>query len=343
MPPRPATETEDGWVMKRRSTLGVPVIRGDAPDPETQDEIKAAVKDILELAEIILSKPELTEPRVIRLSGTPFSVTSVRLGPEATAEVRRIYRRHFGGPAVRIIPANDIEDVRAFYLPAEAVYSRYAGSMQKFVHLALSLKDGTHHHWNYWGAYSGLDGTPYRNAWRGAMRSAVRPECDEFYDQRKRAAGGAPLTCAVCGVAETDTPHQVDHCQPSFFSRILVEFCRLKGLERSDGRIESCIMARKTREGEIGNYHPLTPVMLETVPPSLATDFAAYHRSFAKELRILCAPCNRKEAATVPRKIKQYTIGGRLVAERLGPHDRDRPVSPVEETYRVTLVPPQPQ
>eukprot|EP00741_Cyanophora_paradoxa_P024090 tig00021726_g23265.t1 len=304
------------------------VPREPQPRTETLAEVRTEIEGIRELGGIILGD---SEPRETRLEGISRPVLTVRAGPEATAEVRRIYRRHFWGPAVRMLDADDIADVLAFRAPDWARRPPRGGIpySRAPVHLALRLRDGTCHFWNCWDAYAGSAGALYRSRWTFMMRRAVGAETDAHYEACKTAAGGRRLTCASCGAIENDEPHQVDHAGPDSFAAILLDFCRQRGLERSDGRIESKIMARKASEGEAGNYHPLLPVVLETVPPTLSADFADYHRARKKGLRILCRPCNAREGSLVPRKAGRYTIGGRLVCERNGPFDRDRPASPV--------------
>eukprot|EP00741_Cyanophora_paradoxa_P001177 tig00000459_g1135.t1 len=331
--------SDDESPPKRRSTSHLPGVplhlvarKEPQPEPETLAEIKQALKDVRELGGLVLDS---AEPHAIRLAGVSRPVAAVRIGPEATAEARRIYRQHFRGPAVRMLDADDIADVLAFRMPdwARQPTSGAYRSAKETVHLALRLRDGTCQYWNCWDACNGHDDALYRACWKFVMRRAVRDETNEFYDSCKRESGGRRLTCSTCGAIEGDTPHHVDHAQPDSFARTLLDFCRLRGLERPDGRIEAKISARRASEGEEGNYHLLLPVVLETVPPTLSSDFADYHRSQPKQLRVLCRACNVKASSTASRKVGRYTIGGRLVCERNGPFDRDRPASSV----RVTL------
>lgn len=343
----PRSDDEEGFPPpKRRSTLGIPVIRGDMPEPLNITEIRERMTDIRKHAASLLDDPE-TPRREVTLEGCTEPVTVVRLGRDWTDQAVELYGKYFRGPALNLLQPADITHLVAFRRPAWATSTwrptdenteRRPGQ----VLFALRVKGGKIHYWSAWAMYEGKYETMVRGIWHDLMRAETYPETNAFYNTARAAADseGRKLTCALCGCSEEpgQTLH-VDHAAPAHYARILLDFCRSRGWAREDGSIGTSINARHARPGEPWTY-AFMPLVLETVPSTVAADFAEYHRN-NMTLRLLCGTCNNAVEQKPVTGMAKYNIGGKIVASDQYPR---LPLPPIQTHYyqpvHVDLVPP---
>lgn len=344
--PRPDTEDADAGLPppKRRSTLGVPRDDPKTLDTLTDAEIKRRMAAIREHARKVLEDPS-SEWRTGRLEGCEHEIRYVRFGRDWADRTIEMYFDHFRGPAVSLLPIKEITHVIAFWQPEWARASRDnedddgnrsddEPSRPRKILMGFRVHGGRLHYWAAWALSEGSIENNYRRRWDFMMRAAVHPETRAFYEAARAAADleGRRVTCALCGCEEPPgTQLHVDHVGPAFFSRILLEFCRSRGWQREDGSIAVQINARLSEPGEARPY-PCMPLVIESVPPTAAADFAEYHRNFDKTLRLLCRKCNGAGPQKPKRSSFKYTVGGRIIANNPWP----RPLSPVRGTYYVS-------
>lgn len=348
MPRRNIQDAEDPEAglpaPKRKSTLGVPRDDPKTLEPLTDAEIKRRMAAIREHARQVLEDP-LSEWRTGRLEGTEHDIRYVRFGSDWAKRAIEMYFDHFRGPAVSLLPIKEITHVLAFWQPEWARTNRdneddddhndhndddEPGRPRKIL-MGFRVHGGRLHYWAAWAVSEGSIENNYRRRWDFLMRAAVHPETRAFYEAARAAANreGRRVTCALCGCEEAPGARlHVDHTGPAFYSRILLEFCRSRGWQREDGSIAVTINARPSEPGEAPTY-PCMPLVLETVPPTAAADFAEFHRNFDKTLRLLCRKCNGAGPQKPKRSPFKYTVGGRLIVNNPWP----RPLSPVRGTY----------
>jgi hypothetical protein len=329
----PRSDSEEGFPPpKRRSRLGVPRDDPKTLDMLTDAEIKRRMAAIRDHAREVLEDP-LSEWRTGRLEGCEHEIRYVRFGRDWAERAIKMYFDHFRGPAVSLLPLDDITHVIAFWQPEWAKSTEDSDDndddpqQPRKILMGFRVHGGKLHYWAAWAMSEGTTKRMYKRRWGALMRSAVRPEIDEFYDAARASADreGRRVTCALCGCDEPPGQRMnVDHMGPAYYSRILLEFCRTRGWQREDNSIAVLINARPSRPGEARNF-PCMPLVLETVPPTAAGDFAEYHRNFPKTLRLLCGTCNKAGPQRPPPSPFPYTVGGKVIINNPWP----QPLAPV--------------
>lgn len=341
----PRSDDDEGFPPpKRRSTLGIPVIRGDMPEPLTSAEIKRRLLALRAHAKMLLDDPS-TARYEYKIEGCGDNrVSVVRFGADMTASAVELYRDYFRGPAPTALNPRDITHLVAFRRPEWATRDGSVSERQENqILFAFRVHGGKTHYWPAWVFADGGSNALRNKRWHELMRHTIIPETIAFYADARASADseGRTLTCALCGAAEkTGQRLHVDHAGPAYFATILFEFCRSRGWVREDGSVGVSINCRLAEPGEKRTME-LMPIVLETVPPTVAGDFAEYHRGFPKTLRLLCGKCNNNKANKPDAVLERYKVGGRLFASDQYP----RPPSPPAQTFvyqglRLTLLPP---